>query len=292
MTPQPSRRTLDPYRILSPAEREQHLHAYQRFLNERDGELDLETFQLSKREAFFRDIGAKPVRWSGAIDEEGFYQHMRESAQPDLEPRTMMLVSAAKANRGESYGVGIELESFRRRAHPAAENPLYLHLMFEERYHTRIMAEACRTCGIEPIQNLEPGGLERIMIHAMMYLPDRIRWIAIFAGEIVGTEVFNVLRENVHLYSAEPEVEERLRLLLTEIWTDEVGHVAYLRAKVGPIGIRIARRLVPLLTSALLRAVPQGGKIGLSCEKVLARLRGGIEVPPAMDWIAPDPVTA
>src|SRR4030095_7034313 len=99
------------------------------------------------------------------------------------------------------------------------------------------------------------------MIHAMMYLPERLRWVAIFAGEIVGTEVFNVLRENAHLYGAEAEVEERLSLLLTEIWTDEVGHAAYLRAKIGLLGIRIARRLVPLFTRALLRAVPQGGEI-------------------------------
>ena len=292
MNPQRTRRTFDPFRVLTPREREQHLAAYQEFLTERDGERDVDTFQLARREMFFRDIDAKPVRWSGEIDEAGFYQHMREEGQPDVDPRTVMLVSAAKANRGESYGVALELDSFRTRAHRATENPLYLHLMFEERYHTRILAEIVRTCGIEPIANLRPGSLERLMIHAMMYLPDRIRWIAIFTGEILGTEVFNVLRQNVHLYAAEPEVEERLRMLFTEIWTDEVGHAAYLRAKVGPIGIRIARRLVPFFTLALLRAVPQGEKIGLTRAAILARLRGGIEMPPAMDWIAPDPITA
>jgi len=188
--------------------------------------------------------------------------------------------------------VEIELDSFRTRAHRATENPLYLHLMFEEHYHTRILAEICRTCGVEPVKDLQPGGLERFMIHAMMYLPDRIRWIPIFAGEILGTEVFNVLRQNVHLYAEEPEVEERLRLLITEIWTDEVGHAAYLRARIGRIGIRIARWLVPLFTLALLRAVPQGEKIGLTRASILARLRDGIEMPPAMDWIAPDPRAA
>jgi hypothetical protein len=289
MTAKRKPHTFDPYRILSRAERVAHVAAYQRFLHERDGEPEVETCQLAKREAFFRDIEAKPVRWSGDIDDVGFYQHMYDQAHPDIEPRTVMLVSAAKANRGESYGVALELKSFRTRSYRATENPLYLHLMFEERYHTQILAEICRTCGIEPVRNLRPGWLERSMIHAMMYLPEWPRWIAIFAGEIVGTEVFNVLRENVHLYSAEPKVEERLRLLFTEIWTDEVGHASYLRARIGPIGIRIARRLVPLFTRALLRAVPQGEKIGLTPASILARLRGGIEIPPAMGWIAQDP---
>jgi hypothetical protein len=289
MTAKRKPRTFDPYRILSPAERDAHIAAYQLFLHERDGERDVETFQLARREVFLRDIEAKPVRWSGDIDEAGFYQHMYEQAQPDIEPRTVMLVSAAKANRGESYGVDLELKSFRTHSYRATENPFYLNLMFEERYHTRILAEICRTCGIEPVRNLRPGPLERTMIHAMMYLPERLRWVAIFAGEIVGTEVFNVLRENAHLYGAEPEVEARLSLLLTEIWTDEVGHAAYLRAKIGLMGIRIARRLVPLFTRALLRAVPQGEKIGLTPASILARLRGGIEMPPEMDWIAQDP---
>ena len=278
-------RTLDPYRALSRAERVAHVAAYQHFLRERDGEPDVETFQLPKREQFFRDIEAKPVRWSGEIDEAGFYQHLYERGQPSIDPRTVMLVSAAKANRGESYGVDLELKSFRSHSYRATDDPFYLHLMFEERYHTRILAEICRTCGIEPVSHLRPGPLERSMIHAMMYLPERLRWVAIFAGEIVGTEVFNVLRDNVHLYGAEPEVEERLRLLLTEVWTDEVGHTAYLRAKIGPIGIRVAHLLVPLFTRALLRAVPQGEKIGLTPASILARLRGGIVLPPEMDWI-------
>jgi hypothetical protein len=281
-------RTFDPFRVLTPEERTGHLDEYLRFLHDRDGERDTETFALAKRESFFRDLEAKPVRWQGDLDETGFYQHLREEALPDVEPRTVLLVAAAKANRGEAYGVEIELDSFRTRSHRATENPLYLHLMFEERYHTRILVEACRTCGVEP-EKLIPHGFERFMIHLMMYLPDRLRWIPILAGEVLGTEVFNVLRQNVHHFSSEPEVEDRLRMLFTEIWTDEVGHAAYLRAKVGPIGIRIARLLVPLLTGSLLRAVPQGYKIGLTRKIILSRLRRGIEMPPAFEWMAPEP---
>jgi len=292
MNPDRTRRTFDPFRILSRTEREQHLAGYLRFLQGRDGEPDLATFELPQREAFFRDLEAKPVRWSGDVDEASFHQHLRDESTPDLDPHMVLLVSAAIANRGESYGVLIELDHIRTHLDRAAQDRLYLHLMLQETYHMRILAEICRTCGVEPVRNLRPSAFERAMIHAMMYLPDRIRWVAIFAGEILGTSVFQILRDKAHLFGAEPEVEARLRMLLNEIWTDEVGHVAYLRARIGPIGIRIVRRLVPLFTRALMRVVPQREKIGLTHAEIMERLRDGIEVPPAMQWIAPEPAAS
>jgi len=287
-TKRPVVRRFDPFRILTRDERTRHLDEYLRFLHERDGERDTEAFTLARREAFFRDIEAKPIRWKGFFDKTAFYQHLRDQARPEVDPRAVVLLSAAKANLGEQYGVEVELDAFRRRPYRATENALYLHLMFEERYHTRILAEICRTCGVES-EKLPPSGFLRTMIHAMMYLPDRIRWIPIFAGEVLGSEVFNVLRDSADHFSAEPEVEARVRWLFTEIWIDEVFHAAYLRAKLGPIGIRIARLLLPLITISLFRHVPQGHKIGLTRRAVFARLRRGIEIPPGMDWMANDP---
>ena len=283
-------RTFDPFRVLTPAERTRHLDAYLRFLHERDGERDTERFTLSKREAFFRDLDAKPVRWQGEIDETGFYQHMRGTGSPPLSPRTVFLVAAAKSNLGEAYGVEVELDAYSRRPH-RSDDPLYLHLMFEENYHTRILDELCRSCGVEPERTLPPWPT-RMVIHAMMYLPDRIRWILILAGEVLGSEVFKLLRERIGVFSEEPEVEERVGALLREIWIDEVFHVAYLRAKVGPIGIRLARWLLPLITVSVFNGVPQGHRLGLTRKAVLERIRGGIEIPPDNDWMQRDPVSS
>jgi hypothetical protein len=290
MSPKPRvSKSFDPFRILTADERTRHLDAYGRFLRERDGECDTEAFTLSKREAFFRDLEAKPVRWQGDLDETGYYEHMRRTASPPLSPRTVFLVAAAKGNISEAYGVEIELNAFRRRPRRKA-NWLYLNLMVEERYHSRILDEICRSCGVEP-ERLIPDWLQRLMIHAMMYLPDRMRWIPIFAGEVLGSEVFKLLRDRVDLFSEEPEVEGRVRALLREIWIDEVYHVAYLRAKIGPIGIRIARLLMPLFTMSIFATVPQGHRIGLTRKGMLERLRGGIEMPPEIDWMQPDSVS-
>jgi hypothetical protein len=284
----PALKTFDPFRILTRAERARHLEDYLRFLHGRDGECDTEAFTLSRREAFVRDVEAKPVRWQGDIDETGFFQHMRGTGSPSLSERTVFLVAAAKSNIGEAYGVHVELDAFRRRA-SRGEDPLYLHLMFEERYHTWILDELCRSCGIEPERQI-PEWLPRKVIHAMMFWPDRIRWILIFAGEVLGSEVFKLLRERVELFCEEPEVEARVNSLLREIWIDEVFHVAYLRAKLGPIGIRIARLLLPLVAISVFKIVPQGERIGLTRQAVLERIRTtGIEIPPGIDWMQPDP---
>jgi hypothetical protein len=281
-------RRFDPYRILAPNERERHLAGYLRFLEERDGERDIEAQTLANRESYFRDLASKPVRWQGDVDETGFYTHMRRGRGPEVDERTVLLLAAAKANVSEAYGAELERAAFAGRPERAAENPLYLHLMFEELYHSRIREEVCRTGGFEPEFRL-PSRTMRATIHTMAYLPDQLRWILIYASEVLGSEVFNVLRSATRHFSEEPEVESRLRELLTEIWIDEVFHVAYLRAKLNPPGIRIARRLVPLVAATVFPTLPQSGKIGLGARAVLANLRRGIEMPPDVHWMPGDP---
>lgn len=283
-----SRRCFDPFRILSPEERARHLAGYGTYLRARDGEIDLPRRSLSRREAWFDELERKPVEWLGDLDREGFYAHYRDEGGPDVDQRTVWLIATAKANVGESYGVEIELSRFFRRSRAADEaDPLYLHLMLEEHYHTRILESLCRTCGIEPERRL-PSALQRAIIHLMMYLPERVRWVPILAGEVLGSEVFKMLREGTTLFEAQPEVETRLDSLLREIWTDEVFHIAYLRAKIGPWGVRVARRLLPLIAWSVMRDVPQLPRLGWTRQTVLARLRSGIEIPQGIDWMSPD----
>ncbi len=284
-----SGRCFDPFRILSPNERADHLQGYRTYLVDRDGEIDLPRQRLSRRETWFEELEKKPVEWLGDLDLKGFYEHFRDIADRDIDQRTVWLVATAKANVGESYGVDIELSRFFRRPRSAeGADPLYLHLMLEEHYHTRILGTLCRTCGIEPERRL-PSSLQRAIIHLMMYLPERVRWVPILSGEVLGCEVFRMLREGTSLFEAQPEVAERLDSLLREIWIDEVFHIAYLRAKVGPWGVRIARLLLPVIAWAVMRDVPQLHRLGWTRQSVLARLRAGIEIPKGIDWMAPDP---
>jgi hypothetical protein len=279
----------DPFRILSAEERDTHLKGYLEYLTQRDGEINVEERRLPHREVRFSELEAKPVEWAGDIDLEGFYQHYRETGKPPIDQKTVWLVAAAKANLGEAYGVDIELSRFfSDPVRVERADPLYLYLMLEEHCHTRLLEELCRTCRIQPEWRL-PARLNRAAVHLMTKLPERVRWIPILAGEVLGSEVFKMLREGAQLFDAQPEVAERLDSLLREIWIDEVFHVAYLRAKIGPWGVRLARLLLPVVAWSVMHDVPELHRLGWTRQSVLARLRQGIEIPSDIGWMAPDP---
>ena len=104
--------------------------------------------------------------------------------------------------------------------------------------------------------------------------------------------MFKLLRDTCHVFSAQPEVEERLRSLLDEIWADELLHVAFFRARVGATALRCARRLAPLVARTVLRDMPELVELGLGRRDLLAQLRSGLEIPPGIEWIPPEPATA
>jgi hypothetical protein len=55
----------------------------------------------------------------------------------------------------------------------------------------------------------------------------------------------------------EPEARDRIRALLHEIMIDELAHVGQRRNFLGPIGTRVARRMVGPLFRAFFRDIPE-----------------------------------
>jgi hypothetical protein len=147
-----------------------------------------------------------------------------------------------------------------------------------------LLGELRRTFGIEPALE-RPGPSQRAAIRLMTRLPERLRWIPVLCGEVVGCVVFEILREKCSLFSAQPEVEARLRALLGEIYHDEILHVAWLRAHLGRWAIRAARWIAPLVAGGVMREVPQVYTLGCSRREFLARLRRGLEIPTELDWV-------
>jgi hypothetical protein len=48
------------------------------------------------------------------------------------------------------------------------------------------------------------------------------------------------------------------------------------------------RALVPLVARATLRDLPQLRALGCTAQRILATLAQGVEIPPELDWLAPD----
>jgi hypothetical protein len=278
----------DPFRILSLEERTDHLEGYDRFLAERDGRIALASRTLSTREQFFEDLDRKPVEWVGGIDYEGFHEHVVGRRRGELDPHTAWLVAVARANEGEAYGVDLELRRCAARPdYLANADRAYQHLILEECYHTRILQEACRTCGLE-VRFKRPRGLLRLFIHLIQVLPERMRFVPVLCGEVCGTVVFRLLRDRTRIFSQQPEVEERLRMLLDTIYVDETMHVAYLRARLGPLAIRAARLFLPLVAAGILREVSQFLELGATRAQLVSQMKQALEIPASAAWMTRD----
>ncbi len=278
---------IDPFRILSREERESQIASHRDFQRARDGELELPARRLSKREAFLEEIDARPVRWAGDFDRDGFHRGMAGDRGPQQDLRVTWLLAVARANVGEHYGVELELERFARNDFEGVDRHL-LHVALEDRDHTRFLSRVCEVFGV-PLELDTPGLVGRVVTRAMNYLPDALRFPLILCGEVTGAVFFRILLERCDLFAAEPEVEQRLRLLIGEIVTDETGHVAFCRARVEPALIGPARGLLPFVASALLRELPEFGRLAGGRSEVMRRIRAQLPVPEAAAWLRSEP---
>ena len=66
--------------------------------------------------------------------------------------------------------------------------------------------------------------------------------------------------------------------------------MAYLRARLSPFGLAVARRLSLLVARAALVDLPQLQALGASRRELLARVRSGFDVPHDASWMSGDPI--
>jgi hypothetical protein len=260
----------NPFEPLQEEARQEHFAEYLTFLRRRDGVPDMEARTLSARDAFFREIEASPVRWHGDFDTETFYRNLEQKTEAGLDARMVWLLGAAKANRGERYGVDLELGD-PKRVQAAKDNAIGEFVLLEEIYHTRILLDACKVFGLE-FEMAPPTVSTRAFIHLFSAMPESAHDLLVFVGEVVGTVCFQVLFDNVDLFAAEPKVMQRLRLLVQEILVDELGHVAYCRARLGPKMLRLAHSLLPLVARTLMGDGPEYVQLAGGREAFLRRV--------------------
>ncbi len=98
-----------------------NIDGYRTYLAERNGEADLLNRRLDRREEFFTEIEAHPIRSERTVDAEAFERGVR-SKRPakDLSPELAFLLATAKLNQAERFGVGLGETYGQQRCGPAA----------------------------------------------------------------------------------------------------------------------------------------------------------------------------
>lgn len=232
------------------------IEGYRTFLAERNGEADLLNRRLARREAFFADIEANPVRSRRQVDSDEFERAMRSRhVAAALSPELAFLLATAKLNQAERFGVGLGETYGKNSADDVPPERVYLEL--EEHYHTRLLAYVLDIFGL-PFRVVPPPLVMRQFVKLTVFIPEGPSFPFVGAAEMAGCLMFELLcQAGVALFADETEVSDRIRLLYGEILTDEIGHVGYCAARCSEVGRGIMRLLYPPIARLFARQTPE-----------------------------------
>jgi hypothetical protein len=246
------------------------IDGYRVYLAQRDGEADLLNRRLANREEFFAELETDPVRSVRRTDRDVFARNLRRRRpEPGLDREMLFLLTTAKLNQAERFGVGLGETYGRNSGDETLPERVYMEL--EEHYHTRLLAYVLDIFGL-PFQVSPPPLVMRQFVKLNVFLPERLSFAFVGAAEMAGCVLFDELRRvGVELFADEPDVAARIERLYSDILTDEIGHVGYCAARCTAAERALMRRLYPLLGRMFAR---QTAEISLlvDTDKLRARL--------------------
>jgi len=230
------------------------IEGYREFLKGRDGTPDIYRDRLSKREDFFEMIEREAVRSKVEFDRALYLRNVaRHRDEEGLDERLRWILAVARGNQAERFGV--ELGRLYGRAAPEDAPAEEIHILLQESYHTRILADVVNIFGL-PVPQLPPSFMIRQFIKLMVFnpLPERFNLPLVGMAEMQGCIFFKALRDRgVELFAGEPEVVERIVLLFNEILADELCHVGLIDARLGEFGRKVKQKLFDAAASGTLK---------------------------------------
>jgi hypothetical protein len=253
---------LDIFKPLPLADRRANLAAYQKFLVDRDGAVDVEKRHLSRREERMTRY-ERPLSRIREIDRELFTaQYASFNAKVETPPEALLLVSLVKINAAEAFGVNRNYERVLRRA-VKNDDTCELTLLIEETYHTRILLSTALSYGVEVKSAYQPPTSLRALISTIAVSPMAIARPLTLASEVLAILLFlNLLEKSRVVLRHDSELRDSVEERLCEIITDEIGHMSFNRQCLGAVGIAQARLMLPLVAAGLSGAFPELRALG------------------------------
>ena len=273
---------VDVFRPIPREARPENLAAYHQFLMDRDGVVDVEKMQLSRREAGMARF-ERPLSRIRDMDRGLFAsQYASFDSKAAMSPELLLLLTLTKINAAEAYGVHAGYEKTLRRA-LRKDDGCELMVMVEETYHTRILVSTALSYGIEVTSAYEPPTALRALINAIVRTPMVVARPLTLAAEVLAVLMFvNLLEKSRAVLQHDPELRDSVEERLCEILTDEIGHMSYNRSCMGPVGIAQARTLLPMVAIGLSGAFPEMNALGTmssASQTEVASLASGRRIP-------------
>jgi hypothetical protein len=252
--------------------RQAKLREYGHYLIERDGELNIDARTLSKREPAIAKFETAPARVRDIDRAEFAKQYRAFDKQARLSDEMLLLLSLVKVNAAEAYGVA---QNFQRTLDRALKNSddVELRIICEETYHTRILLSSGNHYGVDVTEPYQPPSAFRILIGGIAVSPEAIARPLTLAGEIVATLTFiKLIGVARKVLAHDPETRDAIEERLTEITTDERGHISYNRLLSGPLELAQTRLILPIVARVLSYTFPEVIRLGAFPTNILAEL--------------------
>lgn len=242
---------------LPPAQRRKVAQDFIAFSLARDGEPDFIGRTLAKREA---RASAREEEWrelhaQKPMPQPEFDSYFADRTTIPTDPLVAWLISLARANEGEAWGVDYLLK--RTAVHSATDStwtPTARDIAdLEEVYHSRTLAQLVGLFGGLQFSGREPAPLVAVLIRVMALMPQAIRHVLLLSGEIIGAIVFlDMSNHGRSLIEDKPhELTNAVGELLDEILADEIGHVTSLLASMNELQMRAVKVIFPLIGKAI-----------------------------------------
>lgn len=255
--------------VFSPSlrrDRAANFEAYWAYTLQRDGALLEAEKDLETKKAMVARFRANPVRARAPLpDPERFYRnhvHLQEDPR-QLDAKTLLFTFLYKFARHEWVGISAAWDATPTlAASKTTKRRISRYHLCEEFCHVRLFDEMFRTFHLDRVEWVPLGKWMGRLYRVFPRFPGALMAPPAFVTELMGLTFYLHLDGRLDdVLADEPEARARLRELLREIMSDEMAHVGQRRNFLGPIGVRVARRLVGPMIRAFCRDVPEAAHL-------------------------------
>ena len=251
--------------IFTPASKQQRTENFENywlFTQQHGGELLEDDKDLVIKRAKLKHFQENPIRLRLPLaNPDAFYRNYIELQDDpkDLDRMTLMLTGMYKFARHEWVGIKGAWDAVPDMAHSySIEDKISRVHLAEEFCHVRLFDEMLRTCGLDKVEWVPLSPIKEKIYQQFPKLPGLLIDTPAFITELMGVTYYCHLHQLFdELLADEPEVQRRLKALLDEITIDEIAHVGQRRNFIGPIGIKVAKRLVKPFYTHFFNDIPE-----------------------------------
>ena len=243
-------------------ERAENFENYWVYLRHRDGELLEAERALANKQRVLAHFQEHPVRSRRplAAPERFYRNYVTMGDDPrTLDRTTLLLTFLYKFARHEWVGISAAWD-----ATPTLADSEHLtdkisrYHLAEEFGHMRLFHEMFATFHLDRVEWVPlPNWVKQAYV-VFTRMPPALTSSAAFVTELMGFMVYlhldKILDETL---ADEPEARARVRALLHEIAVDELGHVGLRQNYMGPLGRRVAKRMVRPMFHVFFRGMPE-----------------------------------